>query len=330
MQKKMIFAATAAALSLVLAACGGSDGATKDSAEDFPANDIKMVVSYAAGGPTDLAGRAIAKFYAKEFGVPVVVENVEGASGAVGTAKVAKSKPDGLTIGMTTSSAAGRVPLIQNVGYQLSDLAAIGVGTVGPGLIVVRADSPYKTADEFFAAAKAKPGTIKFGTAGASAPQHVELQRMDREYGIKFRLVPFQGEAPEVTALLGNNIDAGFASNAAVTLAQVDAGKLRVLATASDERLEYLPEAKTLKELGFDKLTYGTSYFILVAPAGTPKKILAKLESGLKKALDDPETRKVIGPERISPTFIGSSGLMDMMMDEQVVLKPILKELFAN
>ncbi|MGH1561406.1 Bug family tripartite tricarboxylate transporter substrate binding protein [Mumia sp. DW29H23] len=311
---------------LATAGCAKSDDA---SASDFPSDDIRMIVTYAAGGPTDLAGRAIAKSYEEKFGVSVVVENVDGGSGAVGTAQLSAAKPDGLTIAMTTASAASRVPLIEDVGYTLDDLAPIGVGTVGPGMLFVPADSPYQTAEEFFEAAKKSPGKITVGTAGAQAPQHVEFERMKSEYGIELNLVPFKGEAPAVNALLGGNVDAVFGSNAEVSLAQVEAGKTKTLAVGSTERLDYAPDAPTLVELGYDKLTYGNSMFILVAPDGTPDEVVATLEEGLQEALADPEIAKVIGEERVPTEFIGAKAISDQMHTEVSDLEPILTELFG-
>lgn len=324
--KRSLIVAAAAALALLLAACGSTGAADSDG---FPEKDIKMVVTYAAGGPTDLGGRAVAKYFEEKFDVNVVVENVEGASGGVGTGRVAHAKPDGYTIGMTTASATSRVPLIENVGFSVDDLAPIGAVSVGPGMIYVPTDSPYKTGEELFAAAKAKPNTITVGTAGAQSPQHVELQRLEDEYGISFRLVPFEGESPAMTGLVGDNLDAVFGSNAAVSLAQVESGKARVVAVGSEERLDYAPDAATLTELGYDGMTFGNSTFILVAPADVPDDVLAELEAGLQEALEQPDVVKVIGEERVAPEFIGSDDLAAQMEAETTELKPVLEKLFG-
>jgi tripartite-type tricarboxylate transporter receptor subunit TctC len=335
-KKKLVALLGATVLSLGLAACGdkSTDGAASSTsggaASDFPTDDIRFIVSYAAGGPTDVAGRAVAAYMEKEFGVSVVVENIDGASGAVGTAELSRAKPDGLTIAMTTASAASRVPLIEAVGYQLDDLQPIGVATFGPGLVIVRKDSPYKTINDLVRAAKAKPGTVTLGTAGPSSPQHVEIVRMERDYHVSFSAVPFQGEAPAVTALLGSNVDGCFCSNAQTTMAQVDAGEFKVLATAAPERLKSMPDVPTLAESGFKDLVNGSSYFILVAPAGTPDDVVKRLEETLKGALEDPATVETIGKERLLDPFMGADDLTSMMQDDQKTLGPILKELFAK
>lgn len=314
----------AAALALV-AACGDDDNGDGE----FPTGDIRMVVSYAAGGPTDVAGRAIANFMEDDLGITVVVENREGASGSVGTGEVLRSTADGYTIAMTTASAASRVPLIDPVGYDLEDVQSIGVATYGPGLVLVRADSEYETLEDLVAAAQADPGRLNFGTAGAASPQQVELVRWEREYGVNIEAVPFQGEAPAVTALLGRNIDGCFCSNAQTTLAQVDAGEFRVLATGSPQRLSDMPDVPTLAESGYETLIYGNSYFILVAPSGVPDETLEVLEGALERALQDEEIIQIIGEERIPDEFIGSDALQSLMEDEQTTLGPIFEELFG-
>lgn len=323
-RKVLTGGAIAATLALV-AACGGDN----DDDGDFPSGDVRMVVSYAAGGPTDVAGRAIANFMEEDLGITVVVENREGASGSVGTGEVMRSEADGYTIAMTTASAASRVPLIDPVGYDLEDVQSIGVATYGPGLVLVRADSDYETIDDLVAAAEANPGALNFATAGAASPQHVELERWEREYGVDIEAVPFQGEAPAVTALLGQNVDGCFCSNAQTTLTQVDAGEFRVLATGSPERLSDMPDVPTLAESGYESLIYGNSYFILVAPQGIPDETLEVLEGTLERALQDEEIIQIIGDARIPDEFIGSDALQSLMEDEQATLGPIFDELFG-
>lgn len=326
-KRNILIGGMTAVAAVALSACGGSNAGAEGDA--FPNKDVKMIVTYAAGGPTDVAGRAIAAFMEKDLGQTFVVENKDGASGAVGTADVVRSKPDGHIIGMTTESAAARVPIVQKVGYTHEDVAPIGVATYGPGLVLVNADSPYKTIDDLVAAAKAKPGSIKLGTAGASSPQHLELLRLKKDYSVDIQPIPFKGEAPAVTAVLGNNVQGCFCSNAQTTMAQVDSGKFRVLAVGTPERIPSMKDVPTLKESGYPELVYGNSYFILVAPKGTPAETVSILEGSLQKALKDEATRNVIGDVRILPEFMGGDELKKMMAEEQKSLAPSLKELLG-
>ncbi|MFO6452429.1 MULTISPECIES: Bug family tripartite tricarboxylate transporter substrate binding protein [unclassified Aeromicrobium] len=325
--KKLSFAALAGVLALSMAACG--DSASSGDAEDYPAGDITMVVAYAAGGPTDLAGRAVAKQFEKDLGVSVVVENLEGASGAVGSAKVINSKPDGLTLGTTTASAISRVPTIEKVGFEAGDGTPIGVVTESPGIFFVNEDSPYQTFEDLLADAKKRPGKITVGAAGAQTPQAVELLRMGTEYDTEFKLVPFQGDAPALTGLLGDNVDVIIPSYNEQVRAQHEAGKIRPLAVMGPERKEYLGDVPTLAESGFDELTYGISSFIVIAPKDTPEEIVTKLEDSLEAALEDPATRKAAGELNIPAEFIGSEELQQKIDDEVETLTPILKQLFG-
>lgn len=325
--KKISFGALAGVLALSLAACGSSD--SSGDGEDFPSGDITMVVAYAAGGPTDLAGRAVSKQFEKDLGVSVVVENLEGASGAVGSAKVINAKPDGLTLGTTTASAISRVPTIEKVGFEAGDGTPIGVVTESPGIFFVKKDSKYKTFEDLLAAAKAKPGKITVGAAGAQTPQAVEVLRMAKEYGVEFKLVPFQGDAPALTGLLGDNVDVIVPSYNEQVRAQHESGAIVPLAAMGPKRLDYMPETPTLAESGFDKLTYGISSFIVIAPKDTPDEIVAKLEDSLEAALEDEKIRKAVGELNVPKEFIGSEELQAKIDDEVAALTPVLKQLFG-
>lgn len=327
--KKLGYGAMAGVLALSMAACGNS-GASAGSAADYPEDDVTMIVTYAAGGPTDIAGRAVAQAFEKELGASVVVENVEGASGAVGSAEVARATPDGYTIGMTTTSAVSRVPVIEDVGFTLDDVIPIGAVTQGPGVLMVSADSPYETIEDLAAAAKANPGEVKIGAAGAQTPQAVEIERWESEYGVPAQLVPFEGDAPALTALLGDNVDAIVPSYNESVRAQHEAGDIRPLAVMGPERANYLPDVPTFAESGYDDLVYGISTFILIAPEGTPGDIVTKLEDGLEAAVNSPQTYKALDGEIMVPEeFIGSEELKSQMDKEIEVLEPVLKDLFG-
>ncbi len=223
--KRIGIGASLGAVVLALAACGSSDSG--GSSADYPSRDIRMVISYAAGGPTDIAGRGIAKYLSEKFGVSVPVENLDGASGSAGTLEVVNAKADGYTIGVTTASAVSRVPLIQDVGYTMDDVVPIGVVTDLPGIIFVPTDSPYETIEDLFEAAKANPNKVTVGAAGAQTPQAVELERLKTEYDVPLQVVPFQGDGPAVTALIGGQVDAAIPTYSSATKAQYDSGAIR-------------------------------------------------------------------------------------------------------
>ncbi|WP_338748788.1 tripartite tricarboxylate transporter substrate binding protein [Janibacter alittae] len=328
--KKLGIGTLAGVLALSMAACGSSGSAGGSGGEGYPDDDINMTVTYAAGGPTDISGRAIAAAFEKQLDTSVVVQNVEGASGSVGSAEVARAKPDGYNIGMTTTSAVSRVPLIEDVGFTLEDVAPIGVVTQGAGVLLVGVDSPYESIDDLVKAAKDKPGEIKIGAAGAQTPQAVEIERWQSEYDVPVQLVPFQGDAPAVTALLGGNVDAVVPAYTESVQAHHEAGKIRPLAVMGSERVPFLPDTPTFAESGFEDLIYGVSTFILIAPAGTPDDVIATLEDALEKAVQDEATYEALSGEIMVPEeFIGSEELTKKMNEEIAVLEPVLKDLFG-
>ncbi len=332
--KKLSIGAIAGVLMLSMAACGSSSSADSsddsNAAEGYPDGDIEMIVTYAAGGPTDIAGRAVAAALEKELGTSVVVKNVEGGSGSVGTGELVQAPGDGLTIAMTTSSAVSRVPLIEKVGYSKDDVAPIGIVTEFAGVIMVAEDSPYATIDDFMAAAKKNPNKVTIGAAGAQTPQAVEIERLKAEYDVPLQLVPFQGDAPSLTALLGGNTDAYTGGYNEPVQAQVDAGKIRPLAYMGEERAPYLPDVPTLKESGFEDLIYGKSSFILIAPKDTPTAIVDLLETSLEKAVQEKETYDALnGDITVPENFTGADALKTQMNNEVEALKGVLTELFG-
>jgi tripartite-type tricarboxylate transporter receptor subunit TctC len=221
----------------------------------------------------------------KSLKQPVVVTNRTGAGGSVGMAAVAKSPPDGYTILMALSSISifpvsdrimGRTPA-----YEMKDFAPIALVTADPTVLVVGADSPWKTLQEFVASAKAYPGKINYSSSGVYGTLHVAMEIFANAAGIKLFHVPYQGGGPAVTALLGGQVHA-LASGPAAAIGQIKAGKMRALASWSTERLPLLPEIPTFKELGYDAEFYIWSG--VFAPATTPSPIIDRLRAAVREA----------------------------------------------
>lgn len=317
------FISIAAASSLLLMGC--AQGSSDPSA--FPEDDINLIITYAAGGQTDAAGRAVANAMEEKLGVTVVVENVAGASGSVGTAQVVQSNPDGYTIGMTTTSAVTRVPLLQETGYTSDDVQPLALAVEGDALILVPEDSPYETAEDLFDAAEENPDSLTIGTAGAQTPHHVELQRLAMDHDISFRIVPHEGDAPNLTALVGGNQDASFTTNADITMEYIGEEEIRPLAVTRAERTDYLPDVPTLRELGYDDLVNGGSNYIIAGPAGMDEELVSKYESALEEILSDPEVVELIGEDKVPSEFVGADELNDAMAEEEEAVAPIYEQL---
>lgn len=311
------------AMVLGLSGCGATD----EDVADFPTGDIRMIVTYEAGGATDATGRAVAAGLEEQLGVSVVVENVAGGAGSVGTTAIANADADGYTIGTTTASAVSRVPILQNVSYDLDDLHLVTMAMDGGGLLAVRADSEYETAEEFLEAAEENPDSVQVATPGAQSPQHVELDRLSSEHGISFRTVPFEGDAPAATALIGGNVDAVFSSNADLFVEYIESGDLRPLILGVPDQVDYGVEVPTFEDLGYDDIVYGQSDYLIVAPQGIPEEIASVFDEALEAVISEPEYAQRIGEAYVPEEYYDSEALSDFLSEEQEVLRPILEDM---
>jgi len=263
-----------------------SPGAT---AQAWPDHPIRFIVPFTAGGANDLMGRAAAEGVSKRLGQPVVVENKPGAGAVIGADYVAKAKPDGYTLLLALSSISiipeadkvtGRTPM-----YQLDQFVGIARFTADPTVLAVRAESPWKTVQEFVADARKRPGAITYGSSGNYGTMHIPMEMFAASADLKLLHVPFTGGGPAVVALLGGSVDA-LSTGPSTVIQHVKAGKVRVLATWGDKRLASLPDIPTLTEAGFNTTFF--QWAALFAPAGTPEPILVKLRDAARAAAADP------------------------------------------
>jgi tripartite-type tricarboxylate transporter receptor subunit TctC len=261
-------------------------------AQTYPNRAITLVIPFAPGGSTSIVGRGIADKMSELLGEKVVVDNRPGAGGTVGTKAVAKSDPDGYTLllGYTGTLAIGP-SLYKNVGYDpRKDFAPIGLIGNAPNSLVVHPSFPAKTIAELIAYAKANPGKVNFGSAGAGTASHITGEYFGASAGIKLVHIPYKGTGPALTDLLGGHIPMAFAPIPA-SHANVSAGTLRALAVTSTARSSLMPDVPTISESalpGFD----ASLYYGLVAPAGTPRPIIDKLNKELRAALGSDEVKK--------------------------------------
>ncbi len=264
-------------------------GAAASAQDVYPSKPITLIVPFPPGGVADIVARPAADALGRVLGAPVVIENKAGAGGGIGMAYVAKAKPDGYTLLLALSSISilpeadriiGRAPM-----YQLDQLVPIARLTADPTVLAVRADSPWKTLQEFVADAKKRPGAITYGSSGNYGTMHVPMEMFASDAGIKMLHVPYTGAGPAVVGLLGGNIDA-IASGPSTVIQHVKAGKVRVLASWGDHRLASLPDVPTLSESGFNAVFFQWSG--LFAPAGTPAPVLAKLRDAARITAADP------------------------------------------
>jgi tripartite-type tricarboxylate transporter receptor subunit TctC len=259
--------------------------------EPYPSRPITLVAPFPPGGVADLTARPVAAAMEKVLKNPVGVVNKTGAAGAVGMQFVATSKPDGYTLLLALSSIS-IIPEADKIfdrqpAFTVDQFAPIALISADPTIMVVRAESPWKTAKEFIEDAKKRPGQISYSSSGIYGTLHMAMELLSHAAGIKLRHIPAAGAGPALTAILGGHVDA-LASGPAVVLPHIKSGKLRALAGWGDKRVAALPEVPTFKELGYPE----AEFYIwagLFAPKGTPEPVLAKLREATRAAVAEPE-----------------------------------------
>lgn len=277
--------ALAAAL-LLPAACETQAG----SEASYPSRPIHFIVPSSPGNPPDVIARLLGEQLSRRLGVPVVVENRPGAIGTIGLGAVARSAPDGYTIGVSTLPFIIAPRLLSHVSYDTEkDLAPVALVAWNYTALAVPASARWHSVAELVAAARAHPGTMKFASAGNGTPSHLGGELLNREAGIELVHIPYKGGPAAVAALLAGDADLYIGAAGAIA-AQVRSGRLRALATPAPQRLAALPDVPTLAELGYPGVQI-TDWQGVVAPAKTPTPIIARLRSEIGATLRMPEVR---------------------------------------
>ena len=285
-------------LLLALAAASLCTGAF---AQAWPSKPIRLVVPFPPGGGTDTIARETSQRVATATGWTFVIDNKPGAGGNLGVDSVAKSAPDGYTIVLGQSSNLAINPtLYAKMPYDSQkDLAPIVLVANAPLVMVTGMNTPHKTLADAVNAAKAKPGALNFASPGNGTVAHLTAELFQKAAGVKTQHVPYKGAAQALTDVISGNVDL-YMSSVPTLLGQIKQGKLRALAVTSAKRVDDLPDVPTINESGykgFDAVTW----FGLLAPAGTPKDVIAKLNAEFNKALQQPELRKKLGDEGADP-----------------------------
>ncbi|HEY5292941.1 MAG TPA: tripartite tricarboxylate transporter substrate binding protein [Burkholderiales bacterium] len=254
-------------------------------AQSWPAKPIRVIVPFPPAGGTDVLTRQLAEKISAATKWNLVIDNKPGAGGNIGLDALAKSAPDGYTIGMgQTANLAINPALYEKMPFDaLRDFAPVGLVSAQPMVLVVAADSPYHSLADVVAAAKVKPDAVTMASAGSGTVGHLAGELFARKAGVKFLHIPYKGASPAVTDLLGHQVDIIFANTQSV-MTLVAAGKLRALAVSSAQRIKPLPAVPTISESGY-KGFEAVTWSGLVAPAGTPAGIIAKLNAEIAKAL---------------------------------------------
>jgi len=278
--------------------------ATKAEAQAWPSKTITIVVPFPAGGTTDVLARAVATKLGPALGQAVIVDSKPGAGATIGAGLVAKANPDGYTLLMGAVHHTIATSVYKGLPYSFEkDFAPITTVAMVPNILTVSAATPYKTVKELFAAVKAAPGKYSYGSNGNGTAQHLIGSQIQIVTGTEMLHVPYKGSGPLTTDLLGGQVNMSFDTMTPV-LPFIKDGKLRPLAVTTAKRSTTLPNVPTMKEAGIPDLAIGT-WFGLLAPSGTPKDVVAKLNAAVVKIIKSPDFKKQmegIGAEPVGNT----------------------------
>ena len=273
--------------------------ALQAAAQEFPSRPITLVMPYAPGGPGDVITRVFASAMQKTLGQQVVVENPAGASGSIGTARVARARPDGYTLLMIHVSHATNVAMYKSLPYHpVDDFEPIGRATSGPMLIAARNGFPARNLNEFVAYARANAPRISLAHAGVGSASHLCGLMLMNALGVKFNEIPYKGTGPALNDLLGGQVDL-LCDQTSGTVPSVKAGKIQAYAAAGRARIASLPDMPAIAEAGVQGVDINIS-FGLYAPKSTPRPVLERLTAALQAAVVDPEVRQRLDSMGIS------------------------------
>jgi tripartite-type tricarboxylate transporter receptor subunit TctC len=268
-------------------------------------------VGFAPGG-SDISARIVAQKLSQLWGQNVFVDNRPGAAGNIGADAVARAAPDGYTLLLCVNSYTINTSVYRNLNWDLlRDFAPVGRYAASPLVVVVNDKMPAKNVSEFIAYAKANPGKLNYGSAGAGTAPHLAVELFAQRAGQTMTHIPYKGSAPSVTALLADEVQFAFGALSAFD-AFIKAGKLRPLAVTTARRYSQLPEVPTLQEAGIPDFDVDIWYGLL-APAKTPEPIIRKLSEDLKKVLADPDTQARLRDAGVETAFLEPQQMADLM-----------------
>jgi tripartite-type tricarboxylate transporter receptor subunit TctC len=286
MRARKIFATLAA-----VALCVAAPAALAQGAAGYPTKPIRMIVPFTPGSATDVMGRLVAERLTAAWGQPVIVDNKPGAGGTIGIRETARAEPDGYTIVVVSSGHAVNHVLYKDLGYDtLKDFAGVALLGSLPSVLIVPPSLGVKTVKELVAAAKAKPGEFNYATAGVGSGAHVSIEKFNVATGIKAVHVPLKGTPPILTETMAGRVQYGYVP-AVSGMGVIKEGKVTPLAVSTAKRIDALPDVPTIAEAGFPEAE-NTFWVAMLAPAKTPRDIVAKLNAEVNRALQAPDMKE--------------------------------------
>jgi putative tricarboxylic transport membrane protein len=317
-RKIMVFLLTA----LVL---GGMTVTSAIAASDYPTKPIAVLQGFKPGGGSDALAQLTQPFLEKILGKTFVNQYIPGATGAIAWTQLAKqTRPDGYTISVTnTPMLMTNYIMNREITYNIGELTPIANVVTDPGIIVVSKDSPYKTIQDFLAAAKKSPGMITVGNSGIGGDDFFTTLIFEKASGLKFQMVPFQGDGPSWQAAMGRKIDASF-NNLGITFPQIKAGNLRALALFAEKRDPNIPDVPTMKEIGYDVVSGSSRGYS--APKGIPADARDKLIQAFRQMGEDPAFKKAAADRALPIDMKLGDAYSDYLQKQEKAFRAIWEE----
>jgi tripartite-type tricarboxylate transporter receptor subunit TctC len=311
-------------LTLALAAVA-APGLARAQPADWPTRPVRLILPFPPGGGTDILGRLIAEQLTANLGQPVVAENRGGAGGNVGAEAAAKSAPDGYSIVLVAPSLAISPSLYSSLGYDpVKDFAPVSLVATVPNVMITNPEVPAKTLKEFIALAKSRPGEMNFGSGGSGTSNHLAGELFNIVAGVKLVHVPYKGVNLAMNDVISGRVQLVFIGIPAAA-PHIKAGRLRALALVAEHRSSVLPEVPTVAEASLPKFEVTTWYGIL-APAGTPRPIVERLNRELGKIMHSPELKKRIEALATDPVTSTPEEFADLIKREIAKWGEVVRE----
>ncbi len=309
----------AVAGTVLLALCS-----TSAWAQSFPNRTVRMVVHFPPGGPTDLVGRALGQRLSEAWKQSVVIENRPGAGGVLGVETVLRAPADGHTLLFGTSGSLALAPALQKLPYNVfTDLAPITLAVINPQILVVHPSLPVKSVQDLIRLAKSRPGQINYASVGPGSPNHMGMELLKSMTGIDMVHIPYKGTAPAMADVIAGQVSLLFNSMPAV-LPHVQSGRLRGIAVGSAKRSPAAPDIPTVAESGVPGFQY-TTWYALLAPAATPKEVIARINADSVKALSQPDMVQSLASQGAEPAPTSPEGLAKFMREEFEAWRKVIK-----
>jgi tripartite-type tricarboxylate transporter receptor subunit TctC len=298
---------------------------TKARAQDFPTKQIHLIVPFPAGGPNDIIARLVGQRMSELFKQPVIIDNRSGQAGVFGTDVVAKAAPDGYTVGIVSASSLVINPTLEKVAYDpKKDLAPVTLVTTVPEMLVVASNVPANNMAELVALAKAQPGKLNFASAGIGGLPHLAGELLKLTAKIDIVHVPYRGAAPAINDLLGQQVQMVFL-DLPVILPQIQAGKLKPIALGARQRAPTAPDVPTTAEVGMPDLLI-ENWYGMIAPAGTPAKIIAELNRVANEAMNDPSVKQKLADQGLTVAGDTPEQFRDFIGSETTKWAKVMKD----